>query len=157
MYTKQWDHWTMRSLKYPFVNNMLVSFRPREEKITNYAFFWMFTERTVDWEVMETTVQLLVGECMTATKSLCVRLLGSSSMQRFWTTNSNQKWTVSLVNWSSQYHIKFHLVKYFFSLVETNSLVIWERPLSWHAKYSLPVSVHGSNITCFGSLLSGFG
>lgn len=73
----------MRSVKYPFVNNMLLSFRPREEKITNYAFFWMFTEITVDWEVMETTVQLLVGECMTATKSLFVRLLGSSSMQRF--------------------------------------------------------------------------
>lgn len=61
----------MRSLKYPFVNNMLVSFRPREEKITNYAFFWMLTERAVDWEVMETTVELSVGECMAATKSLC--------------------------------------------------------------------------------------
>lgn len=46
-------------------------------------FFWLFTERTVDWEVMETTVQLSVGECMTATKSLSVRLLGSSSMQGF--------------------------------------------------------------------------
>ena len=66
-------HQTVRSesLKYHVVNNMLVSFRPREEKITNYAFFWMFTERAVDWEVMETTVQLSIGECMAATKSLC--------------------------------------------------------------------------------------
>ena len=31
-----------------------------------------------------------------------------------------------------------------FSLVETISLKIWEKSLSWHAKYSLPVSVRDS-------------
>ena len=31
-----------------------------------------------------------------------------------------------------------------FSLVETISLKIWERPLSWHAKCSLPISVRCS-------------
>ena len=31
-----------------------------------------------------------------------------------------------------------------FSLVETISLKIWERPLSWRAKCSLPVAVRGS-------------
>ena len=31
-----------------------------------------------------------------------------------------------------------------FSLVETSSLKIWERPRSWHAECSVPVSVRGS-------------
>lgn len=45
-------------------------------------------------------------------------------------------------------HATFILLS-IFSLVETISLQIWERPLSWHAKCSLPVSV-----ACLSSLLS---
>ena len=33
-----------------------------------------------------------------------------------------------------------------FSLLETLSLKIWERPLSWRAKYSLPVAVRVSKM-----------
>ena len=54
--------------------------------------------------------------------------------------DDNRKWAVFLLNTSSLYLI--YIVKYL-KLVETISLKIYERPLPWHAKCSLPVLVRG--------------
>ena len=63
-------------------------------------------------------------------------------MQRFWATDGHQKCTVFLFDLSSHYHIFTFLS--LFALVETITLKIWEKPMSWPAKCSLPVAVRGS-------------
>ena len=91
-------------------------------------------------------------------------LIGSLSTWLFWDTH-NRELAVFLFNLPLQHHIyifeciliiiitlltfQLWLFKVLFSLVETISLKIWERPLSlsplsWHAKCSLQISVRGS-------------
>ena len=62
-------------------------------------------------------------------------------MQRFRATDGHRKCTVFLFYLSSAFHIDILTL---FVLVETISLKIWERPMSWPAKCSLPVAVRGS-------------
>ena len=62
-------------------------------------------------------------------------------MQCFLTMDGNRKCAVFLFNLSSHYTV---ILLNLFSLVETISFKIWERPLSWRAKCSLPVAVRGS-------------
>ena len=59
---------------------------------------------------------------------------------RFWATDDNRKCAVFLFNLSSHNHIYIVSI---FSLEETISLKIRERPQSWRAKCSLQVSVRG--------------
>ena len=57
-------------------------------------------------------------------------------------------------HWTSLHTATFILLS-IFSLVEAISVKIWERPLSWHAKCSLPVSRPWlANVVWLSSLLS---
>ena len=49
-----------------------------------------------------------------------------------------------LFSYSTCLHITTFLLLSIFSFAEEISLKIWDRPLSWHAKCSLPVSVRDS-------------
>ena len=71
-------------------------------------------------------------------------LLGSLSMQRFRTRTATGS---VLFSYLTCLHTTIFLLSSLFSLVETFSLKIWERPLSWRPKCSLPVAVRGSK-TC---------
>ena len=53
-----------------------------------------------------------------------------------------------LVSYIIYLHITEFILLSIFSLVEAISLKIWERSLSWHARCSVPVSIHGSKMSC---------
>ena len=71
----------------------------------------------------------------------------------FWATDVGRKWAVFLFNFTSHYHIFIFLS--IPSLVETDSLEIWKRPLSWHVceMFSSGFRPWLKNVSCISSLM----
>ena len=89
-----------------------------------------------DHVIMQNTspgVKVTAGEAFMLRWDLTVPFekLGSLSMQRFWATKGKWKCAVFVFNLPSHYHLIS-----LFSLIDTISLQIWERPLSWRWKYT---------------------